>query len=111
MKPSVTADQSLAAALENEIPDYRLARTISEAMSATVTTRSGTLEPDFKTRLAAAQLALHYRHGRPVERQEILTVAVDADGSGMKERLAKSPALRKALREMLAESGEKAIDV
>jgi hypothetical protein len=101
--PSINPGQALAAALENEIPEYRLARTISEAMTATMTTRAGTVEIDHKTRLAATSLALAYRVGLPVQRSETVMVNLDADQSDqLRERLAKSPALRRSLARMLA---------
>jgi hypothetical protein len=106
-----TPSQKLAAALAEECPERRIAETLSDCLSATVMNRAGAVEPAWSVRLQAVALVLDHRYGKPVQRQEVVTVAVDADSSGMRERLAKSPALRKALKEMLAESGEKAIDV
>lgn len=108
----ITSSQALAAALEAEIPEERIARVLGEALGATVTTRAGTIEPDHKIRLAAAQLALHYKHGRPVERQEIMSVSLEADNSvGLKERIRHSPALRKLLADALREAGSEPVDV
>jgi hypothetical protein len=91
--------QAIAAALARSIPDNRIAETIASCLSATMTDRSGTVSPDHRTRLAAAQLALAYLVGRPVERQEVVTVSLDADSAlGLRERLAHSPALRQTLR-------------
>jgi len=99
---SDTPGQRLAKCLEDEFPESRIAKGLSEIASATVITRAGTVEPDFKVRLAALQTALSYKIGRPVERQEILTVAANADSAiGMQERLAHSPALRALFRKML----------
>jgi hypothetical protein len=98
MSPS----QTLAAALDREIPESRIAEVLSQCLAATVSTRSGAVEPDHKTRLAAAQLALAYKVGRPVERQEVVSVTLDADASsGLAERLRHSPALRQSLGAML----------
>ncbi len=113
MKPiPLTPGESLAAALDAELPDSRVAAAISDALSATVTTRAGITEADHKTRLAAATLALHFRHGRPVERQEVVSVHVGTDSNeSLKARLARSPALRRAVRGMLEEAdGASVID-
>jgi hypothetical protein len=96
----------LARILDREIPEDRIAQTLSECMAATSTGRNGVLEPDFRTRLAATQLALAYKVGRPVERQEIVQVNLNADSAiGLRERLRHSPALRKSLAGLLAEAG------
>ena len=73
-------------------------------MTAELVHRDGTRSPDHKTRLAAAETALAYRHGLPIRREETLLVHADADSQlGMKERLAHSPALRAMFRRMLDE--------
>ena len=106
MKPSsqsLTAGQQLAQELATNVTDARLAEAISEALVATQTTRSGTVEPDHRTRLQAATLALAYKHGRPVYRSEVVSVNLDADSSiGLAERLANSPALLKSLKAVIA---------
>jgi hypothetical protein len=106
MKPSsqsLTAGQQLAQELATNVTDARLAEAISEALVATQTTRSGTVEPDHRTRLQAATLALAYKHGRPVDRSEVVSVNLDADSSiGLAERLANSPALLKSLKAVIA---------
>lgn len=96
--------ESVALALAEEIPEQRLAQAISEALTAETVNRDGTRSPDYRTRLGAAQLALHYLVGRPVERQAILTHAInDTDASGdIAERVARSPALREAIEKILA---------
>jgi hypothetical protein len=106
MKPThMTPGEVLAAALDAEIPEHRLAKVLSDALVATVTTRSGTTEPDTRSRLAAATLILAYKIGRPVERQEILTVNVSPDETeaALAARIAGSPALRERLRSLLPE--------
>ena len=71
-------------------------------VNAEIITKGGHRIADNRTRLAAATLMLNYLVGRPVERQEIVTVNVDADSeAGMMDRLAKSPALRASFRKIL----------
>ena len=110
--PTTTASQQLAEVLHAEIPEERIARVLSDAMAATMTTRSGTVEPDHKTRVQAATLTLAYKVGRPVERQEVVSVNVGADSNeSLKARLARSPALRRAVRGMLEDAdGASVID-
>jgi len=97
--------QRLAEVLEKEIPESRIARTLSECMSAVSISRSGAVEPDYRTRLAAAQLALSYKIGKPVERAEVVQLNLGADDApDLSARLAHSPALREAFRKMLAEA-------
>ncbi len=101
MKPAtpLTAGQQLAKELAENVTDERLAVAISEALTATQINRDGTITPDHKTRLQAATLGLAYRHGRPVERQEVVSVNLDAEASiGLEERLANSPALLRNLK-------------
>lgn len=100
-----TASQQLAEVLHAEIPEERIAKVLSDAMSATMTTRSGTVEPDHKTRVQAATLTLAYKVGRPVERQEVVSVNVGADpDADLASRLIKSPALRRMFRKILDEA-------
>jgi hypothetical protein len=81
------------------------------ALTATTVSRSGALEQDTRSQLQAASLILENRVGRPVTRQEVVTVSLDAaTGVGLSARLAASPAMRQALRKMLDES-ERAIDI
>jgi hypothetical protein len=104
---SSSASQQLAEVLHTEIPEERIARVLSDAMAATMTTRAGTVEPDHKTRVQAATLTLAYKVGRPVERQEVITkdvtTSVDEDLAG---RLKRSPALRRMFRRILDEAGD-----
>lgn len=107
MKPPPT--HTLAEALATELPDEQIAIAIRDALTATQTNRSGTVEPDHKTRLQAATLALAYKHGRPVERQEVITANLSENDSAILERVKNSPTARAALRRMLdtAENGQK----
>ena len=109
MKPPPT--NTLAEALATELPDEQIAIAIRDALTATQTTRSGTVEPDHKTRLQAATLALAYKHGRPVERQEVITANLSENDSAILERVKNSPTARAALRRMLdsAENGQKGL--
>jgi len=104
MKPTpiTTPGQRLAEFLEDEFPEKRIAQGLSEIAAATLTTRAGTVEPDYRTRLAALQTALAYRIGKPIERQEIVTVSADVDNAiGLADRLSNSPALRSMMKKML----------
>ena len=91
--------KSLADALDAKIPDSKIADVLELAMTANQVERDGTVRLDHKIRLAAAQVALAYRHGRPIERQQILTANVGPTDSDLIERLAHSPALRAAIRD------------
>jgi len=106
MTPSteLSPGQKLAKVLADEIPESRIVEALSNALTAELVNRDGTRSPDHKTRLAAAETALAYRHGLPVRREETLLVHADADSTvGLKERLAHSPALRGLMRKLLNE--------
>lgn len=63
-------------------------------------------EPDWKTILGAIQTGLAYTDGKPIERREVITKHFDSlEDYG--ERMKKSPALRKAMGELLKETEEK----
>ena len=104
MKPPLS--YSLTEALATELPDEQIAIAIRDALTATQTTRSGTVEPDHKTRLQAATLALAYKHGRPVERQEVITANVTENEEFVMNRIKNSSALRAALRKALDDTQE-----
>lgn len=95
-----TPSTSLATALDAELPDSRIAKALGDALTATQTTRSGTVEPDHRIRLAAATLALAYRHGRLIDRQQVVIAKVGGEAD-MIDRLTHSPELRQALRDAL----------
>lgn len=62
-------------------------------------------EPDWKTIQSACVALLAYTDGKPIERREVITKHFDSlDDYG--DRLKKSPALRKAMGELLKESEE-----
>lgn len=97
------------AAIANKFGGGKMADMLYELCDAKCITKGGHEIADNRTRLAALSLAMAYLIGRPVERQEILTVNVDADAeSGLEERLKSSPALRKVFRRVLdsIEEGE-----
>ena len=95
---------SLARALEARLPDEKFARAIEDALVAVQVERDGTVRPDHKTRLQAATLGLHYKHGRPVERQEIITANLTESPDTILARLRESPALQDALRRLVEEA-------
>lgn len=102
-EPTVTPGHELQRVLGEEVPDSRIAKAISEALAADQIGRDGTRSPDHKTRLQAASLALSYRHGLPLRREESLTVNIASDGDDqLADRLARSPALRRSLAKLLA---------
>jgi hypothetical protein len=116
MKPAKsesTPSQRLAEILASECPDEAIGQVLRDCLGATIVTRSGAVQADSKTRLECARLVLGYRHGLAVKREEVVTVNLGAEESDkLAERLAKSPALRKALSQMLSAHPEaKAIDV
>ena len=72
--------------------------------------RHGNEYPDWRTRLAVLTLKLHYLLGKPIERQQIVTATVSGENeTALIERLAKSPAMREALRGVLGEA-EKTVE-
>jgi len=83
---------------------------LEELCNAESVTNGGRRIADNRTRLAAVTLTLAYLIGRPVERQEIISVNLDADSSaGLFERLKASPALRSSLKKLLEDV--EAVDV
>jgi len=80
-----------------------VARTLAECLEATktVSIKGMPLEtPDYKVRLETAKLIMQYQVGNPVTRQEIVTKNIDTM-STLQSKLAKSPALRRAVGNML----------
>lgn len=109
--PTTTPSQQLAEALDAQISSERISEVLSEALTATIRSRAGTVEPDWRTRMTAATLALSYKVGKPIERQQILTQTLAADPiADIEDRLAKSPSLRRSLATALAKiEGNKTI--
>ena len=97
-------------AIAHRFGNERVADLLDELCGATVVTRGGTVLPDNRTRLAATSLVLAYLVGRPVERQEIVSVNLDADSAtGLAERLRSSPALRESLKRLIGEAESVAV--
>lgn len=89
-------------AIADKFGGGKLADLLFELTDAKCITKGGHEIADNRTRLAALTLALAYLIGRPVERQEIISVNLDADSSiGLAERLQNSPALLKSLKEII----------
>ena len=89
----------LIEAIATKFPVESIVKLLSELIDAKIITKGGHEIADNRTRLAAATLMLNYLVGRPVERQEIVNVNLDADASlGIDERLRTSPALRQSLK-------------
>lgn len=102
------APREIAEALERQLPAQQVVKAIADALAATAVTKSGVSVIDHRTRLAAAELALRYTVGLPVQRTEAISVNLDADsGIGLDERLAHSPALRAQLAAALARAERK----
>jgi UDP-N-acetylglucosamine transferase subunit ALG13 len=101
----------LIEAIAEHFPVESIIALLQRITEAKVFTKDGRAMDDHRTQLAAAQLILNYVVGRPVERQEIVNVSLDADASaGLEARLKSSPAARAALRKAL-DSAEGAVDV
>jgi hypothetical protein len=94
----------VVAAIADQFGGEKIATLLAELCEAESLTNGGNRRPDHRTRLAAVTLVLAYLVGRPVERQEIIQVNLDADASeGLMARLKSSPALRSSLKKLLAE--------
>jgi hypothetical protein len=108
MKPArlpTDPNRALNAAIDLKAPPERIVDALSAALAADTVNRDGSRGPDHKTRVQAALALLHFRVGRPVERSEVINVNLDADSmSGLRERLAASPAMRQTLAGLLAEA-------
>lgn len=87
--------------LTEKVPPAEVADAIGDMIRAKRRTKHGE-EVDGRQREAGVKLWLAYAVGLPVQRVESVNVNLDADaGAGLRERLAKSPALRAALRKEL----------
>lgn len=111
MLPSMgRVNAEIAEAILNEIGGAQeLARHLNEIIRDAVSvTKGGVATIDYKARLSALQLALYYIVGKPIERQQIVTAKVESESEDeLMLRLARSPAMREALREVLAEAEKK----
>jgi hypothetical protein len=87
--------------LTEKVPPAEVADAIGDMIRAKRVTKNG-VEVDGRQREAGVKLWLAYAVGLPVQRVESVNVNLDAEsGVGLRERLAKSPALRAALRKEL----------
>lgn len=83
----------------------KLAKMLDELSQAESVTNGGKKIPDNRTRLSAATVILAYILGKPIERQEILNINMDADSAhNLAEKLKESPALRAAFRSILEQA-------
>ena len=88
--------------LFRRIPPSRLVDKLERLLDASTVTKTGQIIDDSRTQLSAAQLLAFFYIGRPVERQEVVSVNLNADSAlDIDERLARSPALRDQLRKSL----------
>ena len=94
--------QAFIVAVSECVTPQRVAESVNELLSAKRITKLGQEFPDYRAMEAGIKLYLAYTIGLPVQRQEVITVNVDAETEdGMADRLSKSPALRAALRKAL----------
>ena len=110
--PNANAAENLSRVLREECPETLLGEVLAQCLTATTISRSGAVCPDFRTRLAACQVALSYTHGLPARREESVVMNVEAEPSDkLEERLQRSPSLRRKLRDMLEPFEKLTIDV
>lgn len=101
-------NREIVFALARKVPADKIADKIDELIEMKRQTKAG-LVTDVRAMEAGIKLYLAYVVGMPTQRQEIVSVSLDADSSiGLAERLQKSPALLKSLKEIIAkvEDGE-----
>lgn len=72
--------------------------------------KSTLTEPDYKTRVTAAEILLAYTDGKPIERKEIVKMTMDSMES-YTERIKRSPELRAKLRELLGDAEKPVVDL
>jgi|GEM_PF-1776931 len=110
-QPPTASSQAIAAALEREIAPEQLAAALADGLRATITSRSGVREIDYRTRLQAASMVLAYQVGRPREAPEAPPIPKQSlsDEEVMAD-LRRSPALRKGMRSMIEEAERSAAD-
>ena len=104
--PDTTPGEMLQRALDEQTTDSEVIASMVDSMRHAVTTvRGGAEVPDYRVRLQAALAILSYRHGRPVERQESISVVLNADkDKDAVKRLKHSPSLRETMKAALAEA-------
>jgi len=98
--------------LNKQFGDNAVVDTLVECMGATKTIAVGgrPMEvPDYKIRLDSAKTVMQYQVGNAVTRTEVVTHNVDTLSS-LQSKLQKSPALRRAVGNMLTGSGGGGVD-
>jgi len=98
--------------LNEQFGDNAVVDTLVECMAATKTIAVGgrPMEvPDYKIRLDSAKTVMQYQVGNAVTRTEVVTHNVDTLSS-LQSKLQKSPALRRAVGNMLTGSGGGGVD-
>lgn len=101
-------NREIVFALARKVPADKIADKIDELIEMKRETKVGRVT-DVRAMEAGIKLYLAYVVGMPTQRQEIVSVSLDADSSiGLAERLQNSPALLKSLKEIIAkvEDGE-----
>lgn len=94
-------NREIVFALARKVPASRIADKIDELIEMKRQTKDGVVT-DVRAMEAGIKLYLAYVVGMPTQRQEIVSVSLDADSSiGIAERLANSPALLKSLKEVI----------
>lgn len=111
-QPTATPSSlAIAAALEREIAPEQLAAALADGLRATITSRNGVLEIDYRTRLQAASIVLAYQVGRPRETPEAPPIPKQSSSDEeVMADLRRSPSLRKGLRSMIEEAERSAAD-
>lgn len=106
---SLQNQDKLSILLENAGLRAKAVSALEEGLAATKTYWDGVakqmrIEPDWKTRAAVAVDILSFTDGRPVERKEIVTFAIDSLDE-MQKRIQQSPAAQSAIRRLLKPVG------
>jgi hypothetical protein len=99
--------------INEKFGDDAVVKVLADCMGATKTIVVGgrPMEvPDYKLRLDSAKTVMQYQVGNPVTRQEVITHNVDTLSS-LQSKLQKSPALRRAVGNMLGSVDEQVVDV
>jgi hypothetical protein len=104
-QPPTESSQAIAEALEREISPEQIAAALTDALTATTTSRNGILEVDYRTRLQAASMVLAYQVGRPREAPEATAKPKESSSEeAFKANLRRSPALRASIQALLDEA-------
>jgi hypothetical protein len=99
--PSTISREVISSIAKHVSPD-KVGRVIARMLDAKRRLKDNTELDDTRTMEAGLKLYLAYMVGMPTQRQEIVSVNVDADNAlGLEERLRHSPALRSMFRKML----------